>query len=149
MYRHTQAGWTILAFFLAGLLVVAAIALPREGTLLVSLVLVFLGILGVLFHSLTVTVDDQSVRWHFGPGFWEREMPLETIESVKQASNKWYYGWGIRKIPHGWLYNVSGLSAVEVRAKSGRLVRLGTDQPEALERAIESRLHAGDRSESG
>ncbi|NNG04117.1 MAG: hypothetical protein HKM95_08445 [Inquilinus sp.] len=149
MYRHTQPGWTILAFFLAGLLVVAAIALPKGGTPLVSSVLVFLGVLGVLFHSMTVTVDDRSVRWHFGPGFWNKEMPIETIEGVGQARNKWYYGWGIRKVPHGWLYNVSGLSAVEIRAKDRRLIRLGTDEPEALKRAIESRLHAGGRPDSG
>lgn len=47
-----------------------------------------------------------------------------------------YYGWGIHLTPHGWLYNVSGSDAVEIRMKTGKKYRIGTDVPEELERAI-------------
>lgn len=50
--------------------------------------------------------------------------------------NKWWYGWGIRLTPHGWLYNVSGLDAVELHLTGGRKVRLGTAEPAQLSRAI-------------
>ena len=149
MYRHAQTGWTMFASFVAGTVVVGAVTLPGGGTILFFVVLVVLGMMAVLFHSLTVTVDERSVRWHFGPGFWKKEIPPETIERVEAVRNKWYYGWGIRKTPHGWLYNVSGLSAVEIMAKDGRRIRLGTDEPEALKRAIESRLHARGRRDGG
>jgi len=42
--------------------------------------------------------------------------------------------------PHGWLYNVSGLDAVEVTTKSGKKYRIGTDVPAELEQAIRSVL---------
>jgi hypothetical protein len=40
----------------------------------------------------------------------------------------------------GWLYNVSGLRAVEVGLKSGRKYRVGTDEPERLEAALKQRI---------
>jgi len=52
------------------------------------------------------------------------------------VKNPWYYGWGIRFTPHGWLYNVSGLHAVEIELKNGKKYRIGTDVPENLEKAI-------------
>jgi hypothetical protein len=51
--------------------------------------------------------------------------------------NRWYYGWGIRITPRGWLYNVSGLDAVELALKNGKCVRIGSDEPHALARAID------------
>jgi hypothetical protein len=49
---------------------------------------------------------------------------------------------GIRKIPGGWLYNISGADAVELTLKGGKRCRIGTDVPEELERAIEPALAA-------
>jgi hypothetical protein len=34
------------------------------------------------------------------------------------------------------LYNVSGTNAVEIKLRSGRRFRIGTDEPEALARAL-------------
>ena len=51
--------------------------------------------------------------------------------------NPWYVGWGIRLGPGYWLWNVSGLSAVELVLADDRRFRVGTDEPEALSRAIE------------
>lgn len=41
-----------------------------------------------------------------------------------------------RMTPHGWFYNVSGLSAVEIKLKTGIKYRIGTDVPQELEEAI-------------
>jgi hypothetical protein len=38
------------------------------------------------------------------------------------------------------LWNVSGLDAIEFDLRSGRRFRLGTDEPEALARALETVL---------
>lgn len=51
--------------------------------------------------------------------------------------NPWYYGWGIRLPPHGWLFNVSGLDAVEIELAFGRTFRVGTDRPGELAEAIQ------------
>jgi len=36
-----------------------------------------------------------------------------------------------------WVYNVSGLEAVEVTLRSGKRFRIGTDEPEALLTALQ------------
>ncbi len=89
-----------------------------------------------LFGSLTVEIDDEEVRHWFGPGFWKKSYPLFEIESASIVRNSWIYGWGIRFTPHGWLYNVSGLDAVQIQLRSGRKFRIGTDDPQGLIEAI-------------
>jgi hypothetical protein len=87
--------------------------------------------------TLTVLVDD-TLRIRFGPiGVIKKSWPLAEIVSVTTVTNPWYYGWGIHWTPHGLLYNVSGYGAVEVRLLSGRMFRIGTDEPEVLRSAIE------------
>jgi hypothetical protein len=108
-------------------------ALPVFGGIAALLVLVL-----ALFHSLTVAVTREEVRLHFGIGLIRKRFALSDIESVSTVSNHWYNGWGIRAIRNGWLYNVSGFDAVELRFHSGRVARIGTDEPARLARAIES-----------
>lgn len=91
----------------------------------------------LLFHSLTVEVTDETVHVYFGVGLASFDFALRDIESVAAVRNPWYYGWGIRITPHGWLYNVSGRDAVELRLRSGSRVRIGTDEPHRLVAAIE------------
>ena len=85
-----------------------------------------------LFGSLTVEVDEEELRHWFGPGFWKKSYQLLDIESAKVVRNSWFWGWGIRLTPHGWLYNVSGLDAVQLQLRSGRKLRIGTDDPQGL-----------------
>jgi hypothetical protein len=58
------------------------------------------------------------------------------IASYQVVKNPWYYGWGIRLTPHGWLYNVSGSYAVEIKMKTGKKYRIGTNVPNDFEKAI-------------
>ena len=63
-----------------------------------------------------------------------------------QALCRWWWGWGVRYYGQGWLYNVSGLDAVEIRLKSGKHIRIGTDEPEAL--VAEIRDHQGQHTDA-
>jgi len=54
------------------------------------------------------------------------------VTAVRQVRNHWYYGFGIRKVPNGWMYNVSGLDAVELHLTSGKVFRIGTDDVDQL-----------------
>ena len=74
----------------------------------------------------------KSLRWWFGWGVWTKRIPLEDIASAVPVRNPWWYGFGIHRTPRGWLYNVSGLDAVEIRLRNGRKLRLGTDEPGKL-----------------
>jgi hypothetical protein len=105
------------------------------NTLLVA-VFVMLAVCLVLFAVLSVNVDSRDVSLRFGIGVIRKKFPVTEIETAGVVRNHWYYGWGIRKTPDGWLYNVSGLLAVELRMKSGEKYRIGTDDPLGLLNAI-------------
>jgi hypothetical protein len=50
--------------------------------------------------------------------------------------NKRWWGWGIHPTPRGWLYNVSGLAAVEVALRNGKTIRIGSEEAIALAQAL-------------
>ena len=90
---------------------------------------------------LRIQIDKEQLHWHFGIGFPKKSIALKDIISVEQKRNKWWYGWGIRKLlSGGWLYNVYGLDAVEVKTHQGKIVRLGTDEPKQLKKAIQAAM---------
>ena len=89
-----------------------------------------------LFYSLTVEIDETRLIIKFGFGVINKKFILKNIESCHAVRNPWHYGWGIHWTPRGWLYNISGLSAVEIQMKNGKKYRIGTDEPKRLEHAI-------------
>ena len=149
MYKHRQTGWVfwiplgavVLGFGVAayishqrglsGSLIAMNFGLPA-GVLLIAL---------VLFGSLTVKVDDQLVDIRFGPGLIGKRLRLADVQSCRPVRNRWWWGWGIRRIGRGqWLFNVSGLDAVELSMKNGKRYRIGTDEPQRLCEVIQSKL---------
>lgn len=109
----------------------------REDTLGLSIALGAVVLLCLSLSILRVSVSSEFVRAAFGLGWPQKTFRWEEIQEVRAVRNPWYYGWGIRKIPSGWMYNVSGLSAVELVLKNGRVFRIGTAEPEALLHAIQ------------
>jgi len=135
-YRHTQIGYVILASCGVAAILCLVIGLRTGPPLIALVVAAVLAFAIILFVTLTVVVRQGAVEIRFGPGVLRKRFPLSEFTSVRVVRNKWYYGWGIRLIPGGWLYNVSGLDAVELVRKNGRVLRIGTDEPVELERAI-------------
>jgi len=135
-YRHTQIGYAILVPLVIVLLVLFALGVINGFERHINLGLGAILIVAILFSALTVTVTQDAIRLYFGPGLIRKKIPLKDIESCRIVKNSWLYAWGIRITPHGLLYNVSGLSAVEIVMKDGKKYRIGTDVPEELERAI-------------
>lgn len=137
VYRHTQSGqllrWMIIppavGLFAAGFV-------GGKGLLFLPLALV-LGATGWIFSSLTVEVSSEELSWYFGPGFWRKSVQRSEISSATPVSNKWWWGWGIHLTPKGWLYNVSGLEAVEITLRNGKTIRIGSDQAPALAHALD------------
>jgi len=139
-YRHTQVGYLTTVALALGL-ALAGWTMFLSGFNWVGLgVLIILAVCLVLFPTLTALVLDDRVEVRFGPGLIRRRFRAGDIESCRVVRNPWYYGWGIRLIPHGWMFNVSGLRAVELAMKNGRRYRIGTDAPEDLARAIQQVL---------
>lgn len=135
-YRHTQVGWKVYGALMPATVILIAI-FTRDAQALGILVTI-LAITLALFGWLTVDINARRLLIQFGPGLIRRSIPLDTIRGFAAVINPWYYGWGIRLTPHGILYNVSGLKAVEVLLDDGRRVRVGTDEPEALVRALQT-----------
>ena len=135
IYRHTQIGWQVYGVLVPGtLLLVYGFVTKDLDVFLILLTILLLAV--ALFGWLTVEIDAQRLRIAFGIGLIRRSIPLRTIRAFAPVRNPWYYGWGIRLTPHGILYNVSGLNAVELLLDDGRRVRIGTDEPDALVRAL-------------
>lgn len=142
IYRHRQVGTVMLvAFGTVAAVSLVGVVLQWGGLAWVA-ILVGGVAAAIVFGTLTVEVADGRLMLWFGPGLIRRTFPLVQIQSVRPVRNRWYYGWGIRLVPGGWLFNVSGLNAVEITLASGRRYRIGTDEPQALNQAIERALAA-------
>lgn len=141
-YSHTQFGTLMVLVFLA-ILPLTFLPAWLAGAGHVSWIgpLVLLLVL-TAFYNLTVQIDAEHVRIRFGIGLIRKRFPLDQIASCRPVKNSWASGWGIRLTPNGWLFNVSGLDAVELKMQNGKTVRIGTDQPQALATAIEQALEA-------
>ncbi|HEY4121875.1 MAG TPA: hypothetical protein VGM56_28610 [Byssovorax sp.] len=135
-YRHTQIGWVILGS-MAAVTVVLGGSLAAGGLAVIAKVsAAIFALTTLLFGWLTVEVADGELRARFGVGLIRKRIALSEVRSYASVQNPWYWGWGIRLYPGGWLYNVSGLGAVEVVLRDGARYRIGTDEPTALSNAI-------------
>ena len=151
-YENTQPGTFIRVMtgswvVLFGVLVVVMLALgQKEAAILLGVVTVglalILGIVLVLCHSLTVRVSRSEIALSFGVGLIRKQFPIGDISGASIVQNRWYNGFGIRKIRGGWLYNVSGFDAIEIQLKNERKYRIGTNQPKELLAAVESALNS-------
>ena len=149
-YENTQPGAFIRVmigswvFFFGVLAVVMLVLGQKEAAIGLGVVTVMaaviLGIVYALFHSLTVRVSRSDIALSFGVGLIRKQFPIGDISSASIVQNRWYNGFGIRKIRGGWLYNVSGFDAIEIQLKNERKYRIGTNQPKELLAAVESAL---------
>ena len=55
---------------------------------------------------------------------------------VGWISNRIREGEAVRMAKHGWMWNISGLDAVELTYHNGKKLRIGTDEPEVLLEAL-------------
>lgn len=108
------------------------------GFVLINIILV---LTYLLLYGLTTTVTPERLTVSFGIGLIRKTIALSSIKTITVVTNSWYYGWGLRFIPNGMMYNISGFKAIELSlTDSGRVVRIGSRQPEKLKEEIEKRL---------
>jgi len=138
-YKHKQ--WGFVTF--AGIPMVATlvlmindlvIALPAAG---IGVLFGVLTLVAIAFSSMTIEVNESEISWHFGPGLFKKNLPLEEVGQCQKVKNPIWMGFGIHAYGTGWIYNVSGLLGVEIEIKGGSFIRLGTDEPNYLIQAIE------------
>lgn len=136
-YQHTQIGYFVIVGLAIACLFCLLFMVFISFNWITFATLVFFSICLALFATLTVDIGNDTVEIRFGIGLIRKKFALKDIDSCQVVKNPWYYGWGIRLTPQGWLYNVSGLSAVEINLRDGKKYRLGTDMPQDLAQAIQ------------
>jgi len=151
IYRRTQFGAVVVASVGGAMVLLAAIGAQAGWHPVSAWAMLVMAVVLVLFWSLTIEIDPGRLRCFFGPGLIRRSFPLHEIVSARAVRNKWYYGWGIRLTPYGWMFNVSGLDAVELGLASGRRFRIGTDRPDEVVTALAglTALRSGSPEDSG
>jgi hypothetical protein len=136
--KYTQFGtftviiMSVLLIVFASLLIKHGFSADQETYLYAFLVVIFLICL-LTFYKLTIIVDNTTVSFKLGIGLLGKSYQISEIKSCNSVKNLWIYGVGIRKLPNGWLYNVSGFKAIELRFKDRtKVIRIGTNRPDEI-----------------
>jgi hypothetical protein len=143
-YEHTQRSplrllLMAVAGVMAGQAVIAQQEQPARIVLLcVAALFIFLA---VCFAELTVRDDGERLVLRYGPlplfgwtFFWNE------VESAEAGRTSCIDGWGIHWIPgRGTTFNLWGFDCVVLRVK-GKVVRIGTDDAEALAQFIRTKI---------
>jgi hypothetical protein len=137
MYQHTQLGTLTIVALTIGIIFSLWFSIKTQWSAVAIGVLAILTLFLPLFYSLSVTVTPEAIRCSFGVGLISRTIAIDHIQEAYPVRNPWYFGWGIRAIPGGWMFNVSGLDAVELKLKSNGKFRIGTDDAVGLLSAIQ------------
>ncbi len=141
MYKHTQVGTFVVALLGGAIFFVGYFSGAAEvnsiGVFILSIILLCSMI---LFFKLTVVGNKDFVEIKFGIGLIKKKFYFKEIKSCKVVKNKWWHGYGIRKSPRGWLFNISGLDAVELSMKNEKVYRIGTDEPQKLSEFIQKSI---------
>lgn len=140
-YKHTEYGTLMFIIFVGSGALIAFVffAMLVDGELAAALIMVAIYLLGIaMFYNFTIEVSDRVLKFWFGIGIIKKTISLSEIQAAREVESPWYYFWGIKSIPGGWYYAISPGRAVEIVLKDGKLLRLGTDQPDELKKAIDS-----------
>jgi len=140
-YEHTQTSSAAIILAIGVFLIVVGLVgiVAEDGEGLGwwgYLIFIIVAGAAFIFNRLTVTVAAGKVDAVFGFGWPRHSTDILDIVAVREVRNRWWYGFGMRWIPNGWMYNVWGLDAVELELKSGRVFRIGTDDGPDLLAAI-------------
>lgn len=138
-YKHTQIGYVIIASIGAVILVttIIGIFIPNDFWYIFALTL-FLLLCLALFPFLNIQITEEFILLNYG--FIRKTMRINEIKNTSIVKLPWYFGWGIRWTPEGWLYRVSGFNAVKIEMKSGKIIFVGSDEADKLNKAILSQL---------
>lgn len=136
LYKHTQIGFVIITLIVLIIFYLISLSMFTEENIGLEFMIPLFIVILMIFGTLSVELTELSLEIKFGIGLIKKSFLREEIESCTIVKTKWYNGWGIRLTTHGVLYSVSGFDAVEIKLKNGKHYRIGTDEPQELNRAI-------------
>ncbi|MCS7239551.1 MAG: hypothetical protein NZ899_14990 [Thermoguttaceae bacterium] len=138
MYEHTQYGYWHLVILAAGALMLAtALSTPvsqRPEAYGLAAGGAILCVVALGFQRLTIRDEGETLSVRFGPlPLMGTRIRYSDIESVERGRTTVLDGWGIHWFPgRGVTVNIWGFDCVKLKTKKGRVIRLGTDDPDGL-----------------
>ena len=145
-YKEFTFGWIIFIFVIPIYLYMTYVHVNHLGNRPLGtngyIMFTFVILLScLLFYGMTTKVTADVILISYGIGIIRKRVKLNRITGVTTVTSPWYYGWGIRLIPNGMLYNISGTAGLELKFNdTNRIIRIGSPDPSALKKAIEERL---------
>jgi len=143
-YEHTQWAplyWLMLAPVL--ILVTVAVMLGADAEAVLGMLLVggLIVLIAFSFRQLLVRDEGDVLALRFGPiPVFRKRIKYADIAAAERDLSTVVDGWGIHWVPgRGWTYNLWGFDCVRVTLNSGRTLRIGTDDPEALARFLQKK----------
>lgn len=147
--KYTQFGTISVIILLpllilfTGMLIKSGLTNSPEFYIHLFLVLTFL-ICVLTFYQLIIIVNETHVAFKLGIGLWSKKYMISDIKSCHPVTNSVISGIGIRMLPNGWLYNVTGLKAIELIFKNKKsVIRIGTNRPEEISELVQSLIGGG------
>jgi len=149
MKKFTQTGTfsiiVLLPILILSVIMFITIGMDEPAVMIIFGFIILVFILCLLtFSRMTIIIDDTHLTFKMGIGLISRSFPLSDIQSCTSVKNPLIYGVGVHMTSSGWLYNVSGLHAVEIAFKNRKnRIRIGTDKPGDVARAINDKIDIG------
>lgn len=140
-YDHIQRGIIRPIMFVTGAVLLIVAASVDEMPLQISFAsaAAVCVLLSFCFAHLRIRDLGDRLLVSFGPvPIFRKTIPYDTITSATPDKSSFISGWGIHLTPKGWLWNIGGFDCVRV-ATTSKTTLLGTDEPEALARFLESK----------
>lgn len=112
---------------------------PAPDFVLVLCAILMILLLVILYNAkLETDISSTSIKIKFSPFQRKfKEFQWESIESAEIINYK-FIGYGIRLIPGGKAYNVSGNKGLSLLLRSGKKILIGTQKPRELEDFLRS-----------
>lgn len=137
MYKQTEINYSLIII----LLVISAFIIFSPELADLKIIILSINLLvTLLFFSLTIVIDEQTLRWYFGFGIISKDVELSQIAETSAYKTKWYQGIGIRMLNDGWLYNASVGQAVKITLTDGKNIYLGCKDAGALQQALKVKV---------
>jgi len=145
-YCYTQIGIiTILMIALAAVFTAFVFISGLEPNAGPFLMVVGFAVVGLFifalaaFYSFTIQIAGEKLDFWFGFGVGKRSFDIADIRSIEIVKTPWYYFWGIKSIPGGWLYSIApGGEAIELVFMDRKKIHLGTNRAAEIKERIET-----------
>jgi len=144
-YKHIQISYIQIGVMLAMIIYFSFIFISLKSDLTFLYVVLLFVLIILLFSTLTTSINEKEIEIKFGVGIIRKSFLISEIESFVKTKTKWYYGWGIRFTPTGWLYNVSGFDIIEIKMKNGKIYKIGSNEINKFESAINEAMENNNR----